>query len=591
MSLRISTLSTSSVVGSTGPTGLTGTTGPTGPTGPIGLTGSTGATGATGVAGPIISSITYPGDNTAANTGGGDVITLTGANFASGASVVINGQAVGTVTVVSNTTVTFVSPALSTGSYIIYLINTDGGTAVAVPGIQYSGTPVWTTAAGTLGSVYETTVLSNTVIATGDAPISYSLHSGTLPTGSTLNANGAITGTSPSAASSTTYTFTIRATDGQNQDTDRQFSLTVNPDVVTWNTPADGNTYTVASGTAISNVSLSATSVIGYGVQYTANTLPTGITLSGNTISGTPTTVGNTNTLLTATANTSGRSSTRVVNFVITEPPAIPSTVEYLVVAGGGGSGTYNTYGFSGGAGGGGGLLTGTTSISQGTTYTITVGGGGASAAQGGNTVFAGLTAIGGGTGGYGGSSGGNGGSGGSAGQNWSVVNGGKGVYPGSTYIDAPRQGYDGGPAGTACNYLGECYAYASGGGGGAAGSGGNPSSYTLPTSAPGGAAYQSNISGANIFYSGGGGGQSYNGNPGIGGGNGTSGGNAGQNGVTNTGGGAGASNDKAGGSGVVIIRYSDTFGAAASTTGSPTVTVAGGYRIYKFTGSGSITF
>ena len=46
-----------------------------------------------------------------------------------------------------------------------------------------------------------------------------------------------------------------------------------------------------------------------------------------------------------------------------------------------------------------------------------------------------------------------------------------------------------------------------------------------------------------------------------------------------------------AGGSGIVIIRYADSYIAATSTTGSPTITVAGGYRVYKFTGSGSITF
>jgi hypothetical protein len=49
--------------------------------------------------------------------------------------------------------------------------------------------------------------------------------------------------------------------------------------------------------------------------------------------------------------------------------------------------------------------------------------------------------------------------------------------------------------------------------------------------------------------------------------------------------------NGAAGGSGIVILRYPDTFIAATSTTGSPTITVVGGFRVYKFTASGSITF
>ena len=46
-----------------------------------------------------------------------------------------------------------------------------------------------------------------------------------------------------------------------------------------------------------------------------------------------------------------------------------------------------------------------------------------------------------------------------------------------------------------------------------------------------------------------------------------------------------------AGGSGIVIIRYADTYAAATSTTGSPAITVASGYRVYVWTGSGTITF
>jgi len=69
--------------------------------------------------------------------------------------------------------------------------------------------------------------------------------------------------------------------------------------------------------------------------------------------------------------------------------------------------------------------------------------------------------------------------------------------------------------------------------------------------------------------------------------------------GTVNTGGGGGGAGAKsgsgsaggAGGAGVVVIRYPDTYNIAASTTGSPILETANGYRTYIFKTSGSITF
>ena len=278
--------------------------------------GNVSVTGTTIIA-PRVSSIAYPGNDTAADTAGGQTITLTGSGFVAGASVLINGSAVGVVSVVSSTSITFTSPANSTGSYVIYVVNSDGSTAIAIPGIQYSGTPNWTTAAGSLGNVYETASFNQTVTATGDAPITYSVVSGSLPPGSTFNANGTVTGTSQLSASPTTYSFTVRATDAEQQDTNRAFSIAVIPDVVTWSNPTNNTSYSPAANVAMANITLSATSAVGSGITYSANTLPTGLSLTGANISGTPTVIDNTSSLLTATANTTTESSSITINWSV----------------------------------------------------------------------------------------------------------------------------------------------------------------------------------------------------------------------------------------------------------------------------------
>jgi len=268
-----------------------------------------------------VTSIGYVGDDTAANTGGGDVITINGSGFTSNTTVYVDRTQASVVTYVSPTQLTFTSPAKAAGSYIIYLYNTDGsGSATYIPGINYSGVPTWSTASGSISTTYELTSFTGnvtTLSASSNSTVYYLVNSGSLPPGATLNANtGVISGNTGAIGSQTAYNFVIEAKDQENQGTLRNFSITVNPDVVTWSSPADGTTVTAYEYGSISQA-LNATSATGRSVAYTANTLPTGVSISGNTISGTPSVVGTNNSLITATSNTTNKTATRNINFQI----------------------------------------------------------------------------------------------------------------------------------------------------------------------------------------------------------------------------------------------------------------------------------
>jgi hypothetical protein len=270
--------------------------------------------------------------------------------------------------------------------------------------------------------------------------------------------------------------------------------------------------------------------------------------------------------------------------------PTNPSTVDYLVVAGGGGTPTGD---YSGGGGAGGfrestgnsgcytasPLATPTGVTVAVTTYPVTVGAGGGvgappgtAASDGSNSVFSTITSTG---GGHGGThppappqSGGPGGSGGGGGYTVHALSPGG---SGNTPPTSPPQGNNGGLGHAQPSAFG-----ANGGGGGGAGAAGQAA--TLPGQAgQGGDGVGTAInpspcvgtpgpSGPLRYFAGGGGGAQHSSpspSPRPGGVGGGGAGNTsefespvnGTAGTANTGGGAGAKN-AAGGKGIVIIRY-----------------------------------
>jgi hypothetical protein len=251
--------------------------------------------------------------------------------------------------------------------------------------------------------------------------------------------------------------------------------------------------------------------------------------------------------------------------------PSFNGQVEVLVVAGGGSGGGQGGNDGSGGGGAGGLLYTSAYGVSSGTGITVTIGaggagvGGGTTGNNGSNSVFGGLTAIGGGGGGSEASVearfGRPGGSGGGAGGYASSYLGGAGIT---------GQGNKGGDnkqtGGGGINYGG-------GGGGGAGAPGQDGNNTVVGQLGLGGDGLPYSISGFSTYYAGGGGcggGYSATGSAGGLGGGGKGGDSAtgratGTPGVNYTGGGGGGAggsvvggsgNSGTGGSGIVIVRY-----------------------------------
>ena len=163
-------------------------------------------------------------------------VTITGTNFKDSSTPpfvdAINSStgAIVTADSVSFTNATTVVATFTLpvdGTYFLRLENNDGiacrsGTAL----LTVSDAPAWTTAAGSLGTVAALGSVNFTVAAT--SATSFAKTSGSFPGGVTINSStGVISGTESGSTQTTTYSFTIRATDAQAQTADRAFTITI----------------------------------------------------------------------------------------------------------------------------------------------------------------------------------------------------------------------------------------------------------------------------------------------------------------------------------------------------------------------------
>ena len=183
---------------------------------------------------PQVSSVSPTDIESAA--GGNASIVVTGSNFSTGATVkfISNTGTVLTASSVSRDSANQLTATIARSSfsnseepYDVRVTNTSNLQNTLPDAINVDNSPVFSTPAGQIGGGFTGDAYSYTVAATDPdgTSVTFSLVSGSLPTGGSLNSTtGVISGTHPSVGSNTTFSFTIGAT-SNGKTTNRAFSI------------------------------------------------------------------------------------------------------------------------------------------------------------------------------------------------------------------------------------------------------------------------------------------------------------------------------------------------------------------------------
>jgi len=181
--------------------------------------------------------------------GGNETIVLTGTNFAAGGTVKFIANDATEVTASTSTfnntsTYTAVvarsSFANAKEPYDVRFISSSGLQATLDDAINVDNSPVWSTAAGSLGSIEEDATGNHFTVSASDPEgdtVAYSLQSGSLGGLSINSSSGVISGDPTDVSGSATLSFTLRATAG-GKTADRSFSITVTDPILNGSTSA-----------------------------------------------------------------------------------------------------------------------------------------------------------------------------------------------------------------------------------------------------------------------------------------------------------------------------------------------------------------
>jgi hypothetical protein len=322
---------------------------------------------------------------TSGPTSGGTPVTISGTNFASGATVTFGATAATSVVVVSSAEITATTPAETAGTVNVVVTNSNGQNGTLTNGYTYTASPAPTSISPTSGTTSGGTpvTISGTNFASG-ATVTFA---GTAATNVVVVSSSEITATTPAEAAGV-VNVVVTNSNGQSGTLTNGYTYTASPAPTsispTSGTTSGGTPVTIsgtnfASGATVTFGATAATNVVVVtsttitattpahaagavsvvvtnsngqsgtltnGYTYTASPAPTSISpTSGTTSGGTPVTISGTNFASGATVTFGATAATNVVvvsstTITATTPAHAAGAVNVVVTNSNGQSGT-----------------------------------------------------------------------------------------------------------------------------------------------------------------------------------------------------------------------------------------------------------